>query len=193
MNELPMNRQFRVGCLIVQEAQFGVKTGFVEVHIGYIQDGGFFHSKRRRSEATTIPNSNITSRNSKPDLLSAKKNPQLKSHEVHHPWTNCCVVWGSIGYNSSLWTKALLLSGFLLITMSKVQHSRIYGLVMPTIIGPACIIFLGGPLQGTQVLWLLNYYEVEHPKLEHIFATIDINLGSGLQFFLLSIPYGPWA
>jgi len=30
-----MNRQFRVGCLIVQEAQFGVKTGFVEVHIGY--------------------------------------------------------------------------------------------------------------------------------------------------------------
>jgi hypothetical protein len=30
-----MNWQFRVGCLIVQEAQFGVKTGFFEVHIGY--------------------------------------------------------------------------------------------------------------------------------------------------------------
>jgi hypothetical protein len=30
-----MNRQFRVGSLIVQEAQFGVKSGFFEVHIGY--------------------------------------------------------------------------------------------------------------------------------------------------------------
>jgi hypothetical protein len=30
-----MNRQFRVGFFIVQEAQLGVKTGFFEVHIGY--------------------------------------------------------------------------------------------------------------------------------------------------------------
>jgi len=35
LNELPMHWQFRVVSLIVQEAQFGVKTGFFEVHIGY--------------------------------------------------------------------------------------------------------------------------------------------------------------